>query len=289
MKRIIISSLGVLLMLVIAVSCKKSDINGDSKNLISGSYITLDSVITENLDFSNASAAVAIKVGSKGSPVASVDIYVAKDPDNVKDTTKWAKIKNVPYSDGVTLSVTTAELANALAPDVIEPGTQYVLQNVVNTKDGRKFSVINTPDTYNSFPGYNMAITWKATAVCQFSAATSAGTYKVVTDTWVDYAIGSPINVTAGPGPNQISFIMYPGSQAGGIQQTPTVVDVDPTSGQATIASQFTGYYGSATAGNKVTVTGTGFVFSCTGYATFNMTINVGGSDYSGYTFAMQK
>lgn len=267
----------------------KKEINGDSKNLISGSYITLDSVINENLDFSNPNAAVAIMVGSKGSDVASVDIYLAKNSDDTRDTTQWVKIKNVPYSDGVTLSVTTAEIATALAPDAIAPGNQYVLQNVVITKDGRRFSVLNTPDTYNSFPAYNMAITWNATAVCPFDAASAAGTYKVTTDTWVDYAIGSPISVTAGPGANQLSFIMYPGSQAGGIQQVATVVDVDPASGQATIASQFTGYYGSATAGNKVTVRGTGYVFGCTGYATFNMVINVGGSDYSGYVFAMQK
>src|SRR5690242_14106462 len=102
MKKIIISPILVAVICLLGASCMKKDINGDSKNLISGSYITLDSVISENLDFSNPTAAVSIKVGSKGSPVASVDIYVAKNADDSRDTTQWVKIKNVPYSDGVT-------------------------------------------------------------------------------------------------------------------------------------------------------------------------------------------
>lgn len=289
MKKIIISSLGFLLLIVLANSCRKNDISGDSKVLISGSYITLDSSINQNLDFSNASATVSIKVGTtKGSPVASVNIYVATGA--AEDATKWKLIKNIPYSDGVVLSVSTAELTAALAPNPIVPGTQYVLQDEVVTKDGRKFSVANTPDNYNSFPGYKMALTWNATAVCAFNQAASAGAYKVTYDgDWVDYHTGDPITVLAGPGPNQINALIYPSTVlGGGTQQKNTIIDVNPATGAATVAKQQTGYYGSATPGNLVTVSGSGFVFSCTGVVNITFTVNVGGTDYAGQRFRMQ-
>src|SRR5580698_1592298 len=181
MKKIILSFLGFGLLLLGVNSCKKSFVNGDAKILVEGSYITLDSIINESLDFSNQAATVSIKVGSKGSPVASVNIFVATGSYSL-DTTGWILIKNVPYSAGVVLSVSTAELSAALAPASILPGNVYVLQNQVVTKDGRTFSVANTPSTYNSFPAYNMALTWGATAVCAFSQAAAVGNYSVVSD-----------------------------------------------------------------------------------------------------------
>lgn len=291
MKKITLLLLGLACAFFVINSCKKSDVNGfgNAKGLILGSYIQLDSIINTSLNFSDPTATVSMKVGAvKGSPVASINIYVATGA-NSSDPTGWKLIKNVPYSDGVVLTVSTAELATALAPATITPGNQYVLQNEVVTNDGRKFSLANTPSSYNSFPAYNMGLSWYATAVCAFVASDAAGTYKVLTDTWVDYSVGSLVPVSAGPGLNEVSFIMYPGAQAGGIQQVPTIVDVDPVTDVATISPQFTGYYGSATPGNKVTVSGSGLVFSCAGYITLNVTVNVGGTDYAGYQFIISK
>lgn len=268
-------------------SCKKDVINGDSKDLILGSYLTLQQKINTNLNFSVPTATVSIRTGMYGSPVASVNIYLATG--DALDTKKWKLIKNVPFADSATLVVTTAEIATALAPATIQPGNQYVLQNEAVTKDGRKFSAANTPTNYTSFPAYNFAFSWTATAVCPYSEANTVGTYKITTDTWVDYGIGEPIAVTAGPGANQINFQMYPGPGAGGTAIVNTVVDVDPATGTATIKAQKTGYYGANTPGNLVTVSGTGFVFSCTGVITLKVTINVGGSDYAGYSFALKK
>jgi len=278
MKKIIISSLAVALTMGVISSCRKSDINGDSKNLVPGSYITLDSVITENLDFSKPTAAVGITVGSKGSPIASVDIYVAKNPDDAKDSSKWVKIKNVPYTDGVTLSVTTAEMVNALAPDTIAPGTQYVLQNVVNTKDGRKFSVLNTPDTYNSFPAYKMAITWKATATCPYVESQSVGNYTVAKDSWADFTNPADvIAVSAGSTANTLTFLGYPAPEAGGTNRQPWLLTIDPVSGAVQMANQFVGDYPGAPGSNA---SATGFVFSCAGGISLNVTITYGGTPY---------
>lgn len=287
MKKFAITSLGIGLMCLLFQTCTKKPVSGDFSSLVEGSYITLDSTINSSLDFSNPAATVSIKVGSKGSTVASVNIFLATG--SAEDTSTWVLIKNVPFSDGVVLSVSTQDIANALSPNTITPGNQYILQNQVVTTDGRKFSVSNTPSTYNSFPAYNMALSWHATAVCAFVAAAAAGTYKVVTDTWVDYSLGSLVPVSAGPGANEVNFIMYPGSQAGGIDQVAVIVDVDPVTDIATIKSQATGYYGAATPPNLVTLTGTGYVFSCTGFMTFNMTINVGGTPYAGYVFQIQQ
>ena len=291
MKKITLIIIGLSFAFFAIHSCKKSDINGfgSGDGLVLGSYVQLDSLINTSLNFSQPTATVSMKLGATvGSPIASINIYVATG-SNAADPTGWVLIKNVPYSNGVVLTVSTTELATALAPNVITPGNNYILQNEVVTKDGRKFSVANTPSTYNSFPAYNMGFSWYATAVCPFVASDAAGTYKVVTDTWVDYKLGTLISVTAGPGANEITMPIYPGPLGPPVQAVPVVVDVDPVTDIATIKSQVTGYYGSVDPGNLTTLTGTGYVFSCAGYITFNMTINIGGSVYSGYTFTVSK
>ncbi len=124
-------------------------------------------------------------------------------------------IKNVAYTNGIVLTVSTAELSAALAKaspaQVINPGTQYSLENEVVTTNGEVYSVGNTPSVYNSFAAYNMAFTWKATAVCAFNSSDAAGTYSVVRDDWADYKLGTLAQVTAGPGANEVSVPIYPG------------------------------------------------------------------------------
>lgn len=285
MRKILIMSVSIAVFLSTALySCKKGSINGDKDELIQGSYLTLTKNINGNLDFSKPTATVSIQVGSKGSAVASVNIYAATGA--ALDSKTWKLIKNVPFTEGVELVVTTAELAAALAPATIKPGTQYVLQNEVVTTDGRKFSAANTPTNYTSFPAYNFALSWKATAVCAFSQANSIGTYKVVYDgDWVDFSTGDPITVTAGPDGNSIQFLAYPSVAAGGVNRQPWIVKVDPASGAATVADQFAGNYGSVVSRVKAT----GFVFSCTGLITLSVEVNYGGSIYAGNTFTIQK
>ncbi len=286
MKKIISIIAGIALIAFGLNSCKKDNINGDASTLVLGSYITLEKVNNTNLNFSDPAATVSIDVAEYGAPVASVNIYLATG-SNSFDPAGWKLIKNVPYSGVTTLTVTTAEIAAALAPDVIEPGNQYTLQNEVVTQDGRKFSNANTPTSFQSFPAYNMALNWDATAVCAFDATASAGTYKVVTDSWVDYHAGDLITVTAGPGANQLSFLTYPSTSIGGSSDNvPTVVDVDPVTGAATIAKQPTGHYGD---GTPTQVEGSGFIFSCTGGINLSIDVYYGTDKYAGQTFVLQK
>lgn len=284
MKKIIITISTVVFALWLISSCRKSHINGDAKDLILGSYITLDSIINENLDFSNPTATVSIMVGSKGSPVASVNIYLATG-SNALDTTSWVLIKNVPYTDGVVLSVTTADISAALAKvnQTLQAGTQYVLQNQVVTEDGRYFSVSNTPSNYNSLPGYNMALSWNATAVCAFSQAAAVGTYLVVSDNfWNDFAVGNLITVTAGSNANQLLVTAYPNPAANGINRVPIIVNVDPVSDIATVTQQVVGAYSNWPYGNlSVATTGVGsYVFSCTGAIQLTLDFTVAAGDF---------
>ncbi|MGC4037873.1 MAG: hypothetical protein QM764_18060 [Chitinophagaceae bacterium] len=291
MKKIILILSGVAFFIVGLNSCKKGEINGDSSTLIMGSYITLSKVTNENLNFSDPSATVSIDVQEKGSPVESVNIYLATKA-NTFDPTGWKLIKNVPYSGVTTLSVTTAEIATALAPDDIVPGTQYTLQNEVVTKDGRKFSNANTPTNFQSLPGYNMALNWSATAVCAYDESASVGTYKVVSDSWADYNVGTDtLHVTAGPGANQLSLHTYPSAGIGeSTDQVLTVLDVDPTTGAVTIASQSTGSYYTGTPDQTATkVSGSGFIFSCTGGISLVIDVDYGGTVYGGQKLVLLK
>ena len=267
-------------------SCKKDVINGDAKDLIQGSYLTLKRKINTNLDFSVPTATVSEVVGYYGDPVASVNVYLATGDD--LDTKKWKLIKNVPFADSATLVITTAEIAAALAPATIQPGNQYTLQNEAVLKDGRKFSAGNTPTNFTSFPAYNFSFSWKATAVCAFVQANSIGNYLVVSDPdWVDYKPGDgPIAVTAGPNANSIQFLAYPSEViGGGTNRQPWIITVDAVTGAATMKDQLAGNYGATVA----RVAATGFVFSCTGVITLSVDVNYGGSIYAAQKFVIKK
>ena len=278
-----ILAIGVLLSAGL-YSCKKDTINGDKKDLIQGSYLTLKKNINGNLDFSNQTATVSMAAGSYGSPVKTINIYAATG--GATDTAKWKLIKSVPYADSVILSVSTAELSKALAPATIQPGNQYVLQNEVVTTDGRKFSAFNTPTNYTSFPAYNFGFSWKATAVCAFSQAASIGNYTVVSDDqWVDFSPGDPITVTAGADANTINFLAYPSPAAGGTNRQLWIVKVDPATGAATMANQYIGDYPGAPNAKSAA---TGFVFSCTGVITLSVDVTYGGSVYAAQKFVLK-
>ncbi|HLK27130.1 MAG TPA: hypothetical protein VKT28_01010 [Puia sp.] len=285
MKKIILLFTCLSISFLLINSCKKKDINGfeGGEGLIPGSYITLDSLISESLDFSNQAATVSIIVSQHGTKeITSINVYVATG-SNANDPSTWVLLKNVPYAKGgVTLSVSTAELNTALAPAVISPGNSYIFQNEVVTSDGMKYSVTNTPTNYVSLPGYNMALTWQATAVCPFDQTAAVGNYKVVSDAfWADFSVGDVVTVTAAPGnQNQLLLLAYPNPNAGGINRVPIVINVDPNTDVATVSKQVVGQYAGWPYGDLsiVTTGSSNFVFSCTGYIglTFSFTVAAG-------------
>jgi hypothetical protein len=244
----------IKIFLVLAVifssinSCKKGDIPGDHNTLVLGAYLTLDAQGNGNLDYKNIdTSSVSITVGSVGSEVQSVNIYVVKGQN--LDPSTWKLVKNVPFvSKGTVLTVTGAEIAQALGIHADSINTDLSLYPEAVTKDGRKFSIANTPTTYESFPAYNMAFIWPVTLinyVCPYDQSFFNGNFAVVTDGWNDYQPGDLIPVTPGPAANQITLKLYPSYNppANGSNRKTIVANVDPLTDSLTVPLQVFGDY----------------------------------------------
>jgi hypothetical protein len=264
MKKIflILSTLSVLFF----ASCKKDGgINGDVSELGIGSYVTKVAVGNGIIDYSNlAGSKVDVTVKEYGTPVDKIKIFVTKGLAST-NTSLWKAVKEVPLSGDTKLEVTAQEMATALGVPLngLEIGASYTLYNQVISKDGQVHDISNMNSAMYGNPNYNTLMTWTATVVCPFTGG-MAGTYKVITDSWIDWSPGDLVQVADGPGANQINLSQVWPNPAFGTVVNPLVVNIAPTTGAATLPSGVTwGDYGSYTA---VTGTGSsGFVFSCTG------------------------
>jgi hypothetical protein len=272
-----------LSFLLLVLSCSKSKDFYDE--LGQGAYLTL--VRQENglLNAVDVASTVGQVVSSFGEPVESINLYVSATA--TVDKTKWKLIKNIPFSGETTIAATNAQIATALGltPGALAPGSVFHLYNEAVLKDGRKFSSANTSDIdlENQAP-FNVAFHFTATVVCPYNAATIAGTYTVVKDDWQDWGVGDPVEVTAGPGANQVNLSLVWPNPAFGNVVTPLTITVNPTTGVATIPPNLTfGNYGGFLA--VTNAGGTGFVFSCTG----QISIRVGISGLGLFQLILQK
>jgi hypothetical protein len=285
-------SLFSFLFLLMALACNKS--TDLYEEVGKGAYLNLvpkGSGTGKNLDATNASSAVTLKVASYGEPVASVNVYVSSA--NTTDTTKWKLIKNVPFNGETDLSVTNSQIATALGltPGNLAPGTTFHLWNQAILTDGRRFGSYNTsgPDLESQLE-FNVAFHWTATVVCPYDPATAAGTYRVITDEWEDWLPGDEVEITLGPGANQLDVSqVIPGASTSTVA-TPLIVTVNPATGALTIPANVQyGMYG----GSIPLVTGagqTGFLFSCTGRLSIRYhIIATGYGDQGFYNIVLQK
>ncbi len=288
--------LSVVCLITVTNSCKKTggDINPLSsyKNFGVGSYLVLDSSLGQNLNYaalSTSTVGVIVHQYPNGEAITSITVFVV--PGSSYDTTLWKKVKTVNYtSPQTTITVSGAELATALGgASAIKPGTNYTFYNRITTKSGKTYDVNNTGN--NSGSGlvtgfyYHSAFTFSAYVVCPF-VAPIAGTYQVIRDDWADWKPGDMVQVTDGPGPNEVNLSqVYPNPAYGSVVK-PLVVDVDPASGTATVKKVNFGNYGG---GYNMTAVGTGangvagYVFSCTGYITLTMELKADGPGGNGY------
>ena len=287
--------LTVISTLIAVDACKKKggDINplSDRSHLGQGSYLTLDKNISLNLDYTQvATSTIGIEVSQypNGQKIDHILIYATENASY--DTTEWHFVKSVPYTGaGTELSITGTELAASfgIAPGDLTPGGAYTFYTRIVTTEGYSFDVNTTGDNGGgglvTGPYYNAAFSFTAYIVCPFTGS-MAGTYAVVRDDWADWGEGDLVQVTDGPGANQVNLSkVYPNTDPsiGGILINPLIVDVDPATGTATIPATVFGEYGS---GTQYTAEGAGdggvagYVFSCTGYITLNM--NIAGDPY---------
>jgi hypothetical protein len=277
--------LTVTLMVVAINACKKKggDINplSDRSHLGQGTYITLDENVNLNLDYSQAATStIGIKVSQYPNGLAVDHILIYATDNASYDTTEWHLVKSVPYTgNGTQLSLTGAELATAfgVTPADLTPGSAYTFYTRTVTTNGLSFDVNTTGDNGGgglvTGPYYNAAFAFTAYVVCPFTGS-AGGTYKVVRDDWADWSEDDLVQVSDGPGANQIDLSkVYPNTDPsiGGVLINPLIVSIDPASGTATVPSTKFGKYGS---GTEYTAEGTGYVFSCTGVITLTLTIS---------------
>lgn len=263
MKKIfsIVASVSLLFL----AGCKKGDINGAFTSQSTGSYVTKVAVGNKIINYANlAGAKVDVTVREYGNPVDKIKVYVSKGSAST-DKSSWKSVKEVPYSGDTKLEVTATEIAAALGIPVagLETGATYTLYNQVIGKDGQVHDITNMNSTMYGSPNYNSLMTWDATVICPFTG-NMAGTYKVISDDWVDWSPGDLVQVTDGPGANQVNLSQVWPNPIYGSVVNPLVANVDPASGTVTLpVGVIWGNYGSYT-----TVTGTGssgYIFSCTG------------------------
>ncbi|MDE3235697.1 MAG: hypothetical protein KGO81_07065 [Bacteroidota bacterium] len=286
-----------LLCLLLAFnSCKKTGANinplSSVSNLGIGSYLTLDSTLNQNLNYASLSTSTVGIMATQypnGEAISSVIVYAVQGTSY--DTTKWKKVKTINYTGPKTaITVSGSELATALGgAGAISPGSNYTFYNRIVTKSGKTYDVNNTGN--NSGSGlvtgayYHSAFSFSAYVVCPFVGPV-AGTYKVLRDDWADWNPGDLVQVTDGPGPNEVNLSQVWPNPAYGTMVNPLVVDVDPASGTATVKKVNFGNYGG---GYNMTAVGTGanglagYVFSCTGYITLTMSVVANATGGNGY------
>jgi hypothetical protein len=291
MKKLLIIIIAFSSILVTINSCKKSggEINplSSASNNGIGSYLVLDSTISTSLNSTaivTSTIGIAVHAYPGGEAVDHVDIFATSSP--TFDTTQWHFVTSIPYTEGGTkLTVTGGELGTALGvdPTTFATGTTYTFYTRVITKSGKYYDVSNTGNNTGSGlitgPTYFSAFSFNGNIVCPF-VAPMAGTYKVVQDDWGaagdgGNSTGDLVQVTDGPGANQLNLSkVWPNPAFGDIIDS-LIVDVDPTTGVATIAAGIN--WGDYTVyGGYTAVTGAGSggnVFSCTGLITLNIDV----------------
>lgn len=274
--------LAICIAIVLLQSCKKEEGLVEFTSLERGSYLKLSAKVNDILNAINAASTVSIKVTEYGESVDKIKIYVTKGSKTAAKTS-WKLIKEVPYSGETTLVVSNAEIKTALAAASIEPGVTYWLYNEVITKTGRTFSLANTFSDFEGLPAYNMALTWKAVAICPFVAADAVGTYTITTDPW-DGAVGETATVTATANTATVN-LLFPYAANPGV--APVVVKITPETGSAVVDKQVYGSYGAGF--ENFSCAGSGFVFSCTGTIDLTLTHTLGTSGYGTYRIVLKK
>lgn len=281
-----------LLSLVVLFSCKKAEVQNplsDVKNLSIGAYLTLISTQKTTLDIFNFSTSeVGITIDKYGDDVDHVVVFVVKGA-NV-DTKIWKKVKSIPFTGkGTKLAVTGAEIATAMGTSDFQPGDYFTFYNQAVTKDGRTFDVSNMPGALESNSNYNSSMRWSAYITCPF-VSPIAGAYSVVTDDWQDWGSGDVVQVTDGPGPNQINISKVWPNVAYGDVVDPLIVNVDPATGVATVPKTTFGDYGAkASAQGAGAGDFAGYALSCTGDIILKMTIIYNGSSQGDNKLVLKK
>ncbi len=296
MKKFLIGLIAAGACFALLDSCKKTGGNinplTNVNNLGLGTYLVKDSSVSANLNTSSGTSTVGIIAHQYPSGEAVDHIVIFAEKGTSYDTTTWKKVKSVQYTAGskVPLTVSTIELATAYGTSAssFTPGTLFTFFLRAVTKSGKTFDINNTADNGGgglvTGPAYKSALSFTAYVVCPFTGGMT-GTYKVIRDDWADWNAGDLVQVTDGPGANQIDLEKVWPNVAYGSVIKPLLVNIDPATGAASVPKVDFGAYPTVTSAAY----GSGYVFSCTGYITLNIDVIYGGGDQGGLSLILQK
>jgi len=254
-------------------------------NLEVGSYISFQEKINTTFNISDLTGLeVKITVYKTGTDIEKIEMFVVQGANS--DPSSWSLIKSIPWTgDGTTISATAQETADALGItfDEFQPGSSFTFYNRITTVEGKTYDISNINAETESNSNYNMAFRFISYIGCPFTGG-MAGDYEVIEDGWADWSAGDVVYVADGPGENQIDLsAVYP-NLAYGDPLAPVIVDIDPSTGIASVPEVEYGNYGPL-----ISCTGGGFVFACTG--TIDLTLNhfSASTDYGVYRLLLQK
>lgn len=284
-----------VILLIFAQSCKKSGEQNplsDVENLGKGSYPTLLSNINLNFNYNVPTSKVNIKIDKYGEDIDKVNIFVVEGANT--NPTAWKRLKTVAFTgSGTELSATSLEVATVLGVTVtsLSPGNFYTFYNQVVTKDGKTYDVNNVGNALGSNSNYNACFSWTAYITCPF-VGPIGGSYRVVFDgDWQDWNTNDIVQVSDGPGLNQVNLSRVWPNPAYGVISSPLLVNVDPATGSAKVplVTFAVNYPGTATAQGSGVADFAGYVFSCTGYITLTMNVKYNGSPQGALKLKLQK
>ncbi|MEP6724699.1 MAG: hypothetical protein ABJC98_02735 [Bacteroidota bacterium] len=296
MKKFSIIILAVCTAFAVMNSCKKTGGNinplTDVANLSVGSYLVIDSTINPNLNSLSNTSTVGVIVHQYplGETVDHIILYATLGTS--ADTTQWKMVKSLPYTAGskLPLTATTAELSTAFGvpSSSFTPGALFTFFPRAVTKSGKTFDINNAGDNGGggliTGPAYYSGFSFTVYVVCPFTGG-MAGTYTVVKDDWQDWTTDDEVEVTDGPGPNQINISqIWPNPVYGSIIK-PLIINVNPTTGEASVTKVDFGDYGYIASATSAS----GYVFSCTKFITLSIEIAADGSDQGAYKLILKK
>lgn len=273
-----------------------NDFDGYIAGLTNGAYLkgkatynagtnswTDQSVLANTLDANNLTTArVGVKVRQWGDAIASANIYVVRNTDANQANWKFVKRYNLVDTNYFDIFVTAQEIATALNLQLnantgnFAPGSIFTCYVEVVTVDGRKFTTNNSNFTNSGANFFYSIFSFRASVVCPFTPSQANGNYRVVRDTWEDYAAGNIIpnavtnaaSASFGADTSSFTFRAYPAGCAI-IPATYPTIKVRTSTGVMVAQNQFYGgytCYGSFYTNMAYTSIGTSnFFFTCTG------------------------
>lgn len=276
------------------VSCKKkSDLILSPNELLTGSYIKLDSTISNEFNYAaiNTSTVSWVVSGGIGEPIDKIICYASTSNSPNKAT--WKKIKEFAVTDNkaTTIIISGSEFAGALgiAPTDLVPGNQYPIFNELITKSGKTYSVVNSNTDLQNASDYKTAFTLRGTITCPFVAAGFAGDFEVISDDgWADFNPGEVLQVTQATA-TSVTLEEYPSPNYGSNRQ-PVVITINPANGRATIdPPQTVGNYGSVVAKVSTSKTIPSYIFSCSGDIILYQNVLYGSTTYGNLLLRLKK